>query len=234
MNKNVKLLVTIFTIFLLLLGCSNKNGDDKVKDKKDEEKEIIKEAPIYPGYNDDNPIKLGFYKYTSTGRNLLTEYNSPWINGKDIAVLTVFPTNDKVISSNYIQHTWKEYWDKYSDIDNYKIGYFIRFQLTNGDIIEKTILKPSDAMHDLHYIYIYLYDDIHQAIGAWYSHLEDENIKDNTLFTSIKIYAAEEIEKVASPIELMVFTYDGNGDFDYDTNMYLGRSSYTINVNKSN
>ncbi len=234
MNKNIKLLIVIFAFSLLVFGCSNKKSNDKVKDKKDNEKEIIKEAPIYPGYTDDNPIKIGFYEYTNTGRNLLTEYNAPWINGKDIAVLTVFPTDDKVISSNYIQLAWKEYWNKYSDIDDYKIGYFIRFQLTNGDIIEKTILKPSDAMHDLFYIYIYLYDDIHQPIGAWYSHLEDKDIKKDTLFTSIKIYAAEKIEEVASPIELMAFTYDGNGDFDYDTNMYLGTSSYTININKKN
>jgi hypothetical protein len=225
-----KIIILLITISLLIFGCSNKKTNN-IDNKIEEEEEVIEKTPPFV---DNNPIKIGFYEYTNYGRNLLTKYTTPWVLGKDIVVLEVFPTNNKVISSNYIQYTWKEYWDKYNNIYDYKIVYFIRFQLNNGDIIEQMILKPSDAMLKLHYIYIYLYDDIHQPIGAWYSHLEDKDIKKDTLFTSIKIFAAEEIDKIISPIELMVFTYNGKDDFDYETNTYLGNSSYTITINKSN
>lgn len=236
MNKNIKLLIVVFTLSLFLFGCSNKNSDDTTKNKQDDEKVINKESPVYPGYTDDNPIKIGFYDYADHGRNLLTEYTAPWILRKDIAWLQVFPTNNEVISNNYTQYVWKEYWDRYSNIDNYKIGYFIKFQLTNGDMVEQMILKPSDGMKISDYLLLYLYDDIHQPIGAWYRHLEDNEVKDDTLFTSIKIYAYElgKLDEIVSPIELMVFTYDGNGDLDYKTNMYLGNSSYTIRINKGN
>lgn len=235
MNRNFKLLIIIFSLSLMLFGCSNKKADSIDKEnKKEDEKEVIKEV-ITP-FSDDNPIKVGFYEYTNSGRNLLTEYNAPWILRKDIGVFTVFPTNDTTISNNYAQYTWKEHWDKYSDVNDYKIGYFIRFKLTNGEIIEQTILKPSDGMKISNYLLLYLYDDIHQPIGAWYRHLEDNEVKDDTLFTSIKIYAYElgKLDEIVSPIQLTVFTYDGKGDFDFNTNMYLGTSRYTININKSN
>ena len=61
-----------------------------------------------------------------------------------------------------------------------------------------------------------------------YSHLEEVN--DNTLMTSIKIYAVDGIDNVQNII-LTAFTYDDEDDFD-DNGNYRGSSSYTINIKR--
>jgi len=82
-------------------------------------------------------------------------------------------------------------------------------------------------LYDL-YFYVYLYDDVNQADGAFYSHLE--KMDDNTKITSIKIYAVDGIEKVENFI-LSVFTYKDNNDFDTDGN-YRGNSIYGIRIKR--
>ena len=75
-----------------------------------------------------------------------------------------------------------------------------------------------------------MYDDVHQADGAFYSHLEMSDVKDNTIYSSIKLTGIE-TANIESPITLTVFTYDGDEDFDSDGN-YRGNSKYTITINR--
>ena len=79
------------------------------------------------------------------------------------------------------------------------------------------------------YLYVYLYDDVHQPDGTWYSHLEPVDMKDNTVFSSIKLYFAQQGSKISSPITLTVFTYDED-DID-SSGKYKGTSKYTITIN---
>ena len=79
------------------------------------------------------------------------------------------------------------------------------------------------------YLYNYLYDDIHQEDGVWYSHIEPEDMKENTIFSSIKLYSAQEGSKIKYPINLTVFTYDSNDDFN-ELGYYRGNSYYTITI----
>ena len=85
--------------------------------------------------------------------------------------------------------------------------------------------KP-DIFRYSKYFYIYFYDDVN-APNGFYSHLE--NVNDNTLMTSVKLYAVDEIDEVES-ITLTAFTYDED-DFDKDNN-YRGNSKYTINIKR--
>ena len=77
------------------------------------------------------------------------------------------------------------------------------------------------------YLYVYLYDDINQQDGAWYSHVEESQVNENTIFSSIKLYQVT--DNFSSPIKLTVFTYKSDDDFDTNGN-YRGNSSYTINL----
>ena len=117
--------------------------------------------------------------------------------------------------------------NKYTDIDNYKIGYNIKFILNDGTSLDNTFLKP-DIFYFAKYFYVYFYDDIHQKDGTMYSHLEEVN--DNTLMTSIKLYAVDGIDDVKDII-LTAFTYDDEDDFD-DNGNYRGSSSYTIEIKR--
>ena len=93
--------------------------------------------------------------------------------------------------------------------------------------MDNTFLEP-DIFYFAKYFYVYFYDDIHQKDGTMYSHLEEVN--DNTLMTSIKIYAVDGIDDVKDII-LTAFTYDDEDDFD-DNGNYRGSSSYTIEIKR--
>ena len=106
-----------------------------------------------------------------------------------------------------------------------KIGYEVKVTLKTGDELICTVKKPSDTGSIFTYVELYLYDDVHQPDGAWYSHLLDEQVTDETLMTSIKVTTGEKIDEVQS-IYLTVFTYESNSDFDKGTGRYIG-GNYT-------
>lgn len=213
---------------ILLTGCSMVNNsnieeESEVGDNDINEKQIIE-------YQDDNPIKLGIFSYNNNYHNkevIKDTYYTDFISNKDIGSFEVFLTDDEVIDGNSFKDTWNKYYNNYEDIDNYKIGYNIKFMLYDGTSFESNILKP-DIFKYGDYFFIYLYDDIHQKDGAYYSHLE--SMEDNTLITSIKLYAVDGIDKVESII-LGAFTYDDDSDFD-EEGKYRGNSLYVIRIKR--
>ncbi len=208
---------------LLLTGCTSNNT--YVEDTILSEKEVEN----IPEYIDDNPIKLGLFLYDNNYHNkevIKDVYYADFIPNKDIGSFEVFLTDDDIIDGTSFKDTWNKYYNNYEDISNYKIGYNIKFMLYNGTNYEANILEP-DIFKFSDYFYIYLYDDIHQLDGAFYSHLE--SMEDNTLITSIKLYAVDGIDKVESII-LSAFTYDED-DFD-DNNNYRGNSLYVIRIKR--
>lgn len=218
----------IILSLLLLTGCSimnnstNKVEETPVKDRKEKEEDTIT-------YVDDNPIKLGLFLYNNNYHNkevIKDAYYTDFINGTDIGSFEVFLTSDEIIDGNRFKDTWNKYYNMYDNIDNYKIGFNIKFMLNNGTSYEGNILEP-DIYKFSKYFYIYLYDDIHQVDGAFYSHLE--SMEDNTLITSIKLYAVSGIDEVESII-LSAFTYDSEDDFDNDN--YRGNSLYVIRIKR--
>ena len=231
-----KILISLIIISLLALGFIVY----KEKITKENNNPSIKQDNIKPNmplettkYIDNNPIKIGLYKYYGRYKNreLITEYTETWTYHKDISSFEVFYTNDSSITGNYFQDTFKEYYDKYENIDNYKIGYLISFITNNGEI-KKMILSPKDTEDFFDYLEIYLYDDYHTQKGVWYSHTTEEEYNDETLLTSIKLTAGKNIADIISDISLTVFTYDYD-DFDEENN-YRGNSKYSIIVKNNN
>lgn len=219
--KKIKLIILI--TLLLISGCT-KEKETIVEDSKET---IVKEE-VKDTYIDDNPIKLGIFLSNNNYHNkevIEDTYYTNFINGTDIDSFEVFLTDEKVIDGNKFKDTWKKYYDKYEDISRYKIGYNIGYTLKDGTSNNSTFLEP-DIFRYSEYFYIYFYDDVN-APNGFYSHLEDVN--DNTLMTSVKLYAVDKIDEVES-ITLTAFTYD-NDDFDKDNN-YRGNSKYTINIKR--
>lgn len=219
----------IFLLFILLLlgGCSFDKEDTTDNDNViDTKEDVVVEEDKYV---DDNPIKLGIFlmDYNYHNKSAITDYYTDLVNGEDIASFEVFYTSNGVIDGNNYKDTWNTYYNNYSDIDNYKIGYNINFTLNDGTNFNHTFLEP-DIFYFADYFYVYFYDDIHQADGAFYSHLEEVN--DNTLMTSVKLYAVSGIDNVDN-IVLSAFTYNDTDDFDNDGN-YRGISSYTIKIKR--
>lgn len=175
-------------------------------------------------YKDDNPIKVGLY----VDEYLSKEYTTTKTNMQDIAVFNIYYTNKEKLENNYIKYNFNKYYNEYENIDKYKIGFIISFSV-NDKTYREQILTPDCEYLFAPYIYIYLYDDIHQTPNTWYSHLLKEEVNDDTIYSSIKLFKADRANEITSPITLSVFTYDKD-DFDNNHN-YIGSSIYTTTIN---
>ena len=213
----------IFLLFIILLivGCKKEDAKEIERIEKlinePQKEEIPKETP----YVDNNPIIVGLYK----DRKLIKEYHKKFTNQTDLAIFNVVFTNDESLDNDSFKNIWKKNYEKYDNIDNYKIGYEIEFE-ANGEMQNNVMLDPTNQ-HKLHpYLYTYLYDDIHNS--GHYSHVTKEQVKDDTIYSSIKIYLHQQINKITSPITLTVFTYKDDNDFV--DGHYRGNSKYTITI----
>lgn len=219
--------VLLILLVVLLVGCSKESNKEEQKETKTTKEEVVEKEE----YQDDNPIKLGLYSSSDSYSNkklIEDAYYTTFTNGVDLGSFEVYYTNDKVLSGTSFKDIWNKYYNDYTDIDNYKIGYNIKFILSDGTNFDNTFLEP-DIFKFGDYFYVYMYDDVHQKDGAFYSHIEE--MEDNTLMTSIKIYGVDNIDKVENII-LSVFTYDSDDDFDEEGN-YRGISRYAIRIKKN-
>lgn len=218
----------IFLIILLTLltGCAQKTNNDSIIVPQEEP--IIEEKE--EKYIDNNTVKLSLFLYDGNYKNkqrLEDTYYTDFINGYDIGSFEVFLTDEKIVDGTTFKNTWNKYYMNYENIENHKIGFNLKFILKDGTDYNTNYFEP-DTYKFGKYFYTYLYDDIHQNDGAYYSHLEE--INENTLLTSIKIYAVNGIDEVDSFI-LSAFTYDTEDDFDDEGN-YRGNSIYVIRIKR--
>jgi len=213
----------IFIILILLLttACNDTEKIQINNDILENDDEIIEEN--IPTYVDDNPIKIGLYE----NNKLVKSYQTTLGNHKDIGSFYVYYTNIDNLSSSNAKTNWNKYYKEYNDIDKYKIGFNISFTAEDKQI-DQTIINPTGMYSMSPYLFVYLYDDIHQSDGSWYSHLKEDDMTNDTILSSIKLYLAGEGDKITSPISLTVFTYDSD-DFD-EFGKYRGISSYTVNI----
>ena len=151
----MKKLVILF-IVLCLVGCGK-------KEEKPKEKIVVDE--IEDKYVDDNPIILGLYENDYT---LVKDYYTYKVGNKDL-FFTTYYTDDLNLYGGKRKYKWYDYYNKYENIEKYKIGYNVSFYV-GDELIEGNILSPESEYAFSPYFYIYLYDDIHQADGAWYKY----------------------------------------------------------------
>lgn len=203
-------------ILLCLFGCSK---SEKITEEEHIESPIVEEVK----YVDNNPIIVGLYENDYT---LVTDYYTSKIGDKDL-FFTTYYTNDKTLTSGSTKYKWYQYFNNYEDINRYRIGYNISFYV-GDELISKNIISIENEYIFDPYFYVYLYDDIHQIDGVWYSHITKEQDSSDTMYTSIKLYLVEP-EKITSPITLTAFTYDSD-DFD-ELGNYRGNSKYEIKIN---
>lgn len=222
--------LTYLLIFLLLItGCINNKKEVKEKEEPVEEiEEIIEEEqePIEE-YIDNNNTPIGLY----LNKKKVTEYQTNIKIGKDIAKFQVFPSNDEYLS--YTGAFGQAFHDKFSEYNkdnNLKIGFNMSYDVSDGRHFSQNILKVVNAYDYEGYILLFLYDDYDLYINnKIYSHTEKNQEKENTLFSSIKLYGEKASPTITSKIKLTVFTYDGEDDFD-ESGEYRGNSKYTITI----
>ena len=227
----MKKILIITCLLLTLTSCTNEIQPRKTKSNNDNITTNVKEE-IKDTYIDNNPITLGIYMYTnsSTPRYKTSEYKNNWELNVDICSLEIFYTNEDQIPGTNFKNLWNNYYQNYTDIDSYKIGYLIEFNTANEGKIKKYIKSPQDTDSIYKYIQVYLYDDIHQD-GGWYSHITENEYNNDSILTSIKLTGSTYIDEITSDISLTAFTYD---DDDFDENgEYRGISKQTVIIKRS-
>ena len=215
----------IFLVLIILatIGC-NIQTDEETKriEEAINNPPTSTEEPTPTPYIDTNPIKVGIYK----DKKLVNEFNKKFKDQTDIAIFNVLFTQDKELPNKSFKTLWKEYYNKYKDIDEYKIGFEIDVEI-NGEKKENVLLNPKNQHKIYPTLYAYLYDDIHNS--GYYSHVTMDQVKDNTIYSSIKLYLHKKTNEITSPITLTVFTYKDDDDFD-ENGHYRGNSKYTITI----
>ncbi len=229
--------LSIIIVIIILVGALgtlyyinnvNKN-EEKTLTRPSNDGEIKKAEE--PKYVDSNSIIVGLYKYYGSAKNreLINDYQTKWVYHQDISSFEVFYSNEKVLPGKRLKTLFDECLANYENAQNYRIGYEIKFKTADKQY-RQTVLSPKDTEIFFDILEIYLYDDYHREPGVWYSHTTEEEMKENTLLTSIKLTAGKNIDLITTNINVIVFTYDED---DFDKNgYYQGNSKYEITIKK--
>lgn len=214
----MKRIICCLLCLILLTGCESTKSISK-KVVKEEKIEVKKT------YKDDNNMPISFYE----NNKKITTKKVVFEVGRDLGIFQVFPSNEDSIDN--WNHFYDE-WSKYDTNHNTKIGYNVSFTTNDGKSISYNILSPTYSKEYDSYMMPFLYDDYNNRGKSWYSHVEENSYNENTFLTSIKLFANGDISNINSNINLTVFTYDTEDDFDPITKEYRGNSKATLVLTK--
>lgn len=215
-----KKIIILFIIIVLCCGCINTKKEEKKKKKVDVE--------YIEHYKDLNNTPISFYSSNDSGLVKLTKINKKLVSMEDIGIFQVYPSDEETISLNGgFGNSFYDEWNKYNTNNNLKIGFNIKFS-TDTEDISYNIFNPSNCMEKWEYLLNYLYDDYANRGKSFYSHIEENEYNENTLFTSIKLQSNDRALSIKNKILLTVFTYDTDDDFK--DNEYRGNSSSTLTI----
>ena len=216
-----KKIIIVLVIIVLCCGCLNTKKVEKKKKKK-------VDVEYVEHYKDLNTTPISFYSSNDSGLVKLTKINKKLVSMEDIGIFQIYPSNEETISLNGgFGNSFYSEWMKYNTNNNLKIGFNIKISTDDGDF-SYNIFNPSNCMEQWKYLLNYLYDDYANRGKSFYSHIEENEYNENTLFTSIKVQSSGECFKIKDKILLTVFTYDSDDDFlDGE---YRGNSSSTLTI----
>jgi len=166
----------------------------------------------------------------SKNYSVINSYKNAWIYGKDVGCFGVIPSVNVESPKSYSDF-WNKAYSEYSELSAYRLGYLLEFSVNNGESYSITILSPKDAEGGYNeYIEVYLYDDVHQQPGQFYSHLLEYQMNENTLITSAKLTGGAKVGEV-NKISLSAFLY--KGEEDIGTNgIYTGDLAVVLPIEK--
>ncbi|MBR6113391.1 MAG: hypothetical protein IKP79_02645 [Bacilli bacterium] len=235
MKKIIKLL-TVLSLIPMLCGCDIVTKFNNIL-KRDNEPVIednIKEIeelpyPREPEYKDENPIKVGIYKYNGSWDKVSEYTYSSWTRFQPIIQYNVFLTDIDHINGGSTANTFDSYKKNYST--PFKYGVNIAFTNDKEEYVSFNSKGVENVLEYNGYLLIYLYDAVKHRYDSWYSHTTVSEWNDSSNITSIKVCPGDRYEQITSDIEVTVFTYDSDDDFDKDGN-YRGNSKHTVTLKK--
>lgn len=198
--------------------------------KENEPDNNLPEEPKEPEYVDKNPVKLGIYMEQGNNLVLTNEHTCDWSPENVMGIFYAIPTQEQNIPNINFDEMWKNYINTYENPSNYRIGYSLDFTLNDGTQMHYQILNPDDAHETFPKIMSFLYDDVNLVPGKPYYHITQDVMYDYTICSSIKLVGDVDTYNISSDIKLTAFCFDSEDDFDPETGLYRGNSSYTITI----
>lgn len=183
-------------------------------------------------YVDENEMQIGLYIDEGSTKRLVDKYYCDFSAENVMGIFYAIPTKEEVVNGEDFKSIFDTYYNRYENKEKYKIGYNIKFELKDGRVIDETILNPDDAFYMFPKVQCYLYDDINLIPGRPYYHITQDIMTEDRICSSIKLVGDKESKNIISPIELTVFTFDGEDDFTPITRKYRGNNKYTIYIYK--
>lgn len=230
--------IYVFVMLVLLSACQSKWQADvtpvPVTEAPAATPAVTPEPTVIPD-DGSGPNVIGLYvkdKAAGVRRLVQGSYRCSWQEQQDIACFETFASQKETISLGWYQAVWEPYWSAFPESAAYKIGYELELTYASGEVQTQMILGPKDTDAFWSCVEIYLYDDVNQPEGQWYSHLTEEDMGDETVCSSIKLTPGADIEKVAA-MKLTVFTYRPQAEFHEDDGSYLGIHRYSIDICRS-
>lgn len=221
----MKRLIYLFIIILFLCGCGKKQ---EVSHPHKEEKDStpVVEQPIY---QDNNHTPISFYQLIGNQLKRVHTINNNYQPLDDIGLFQIYPSNEEeiILNTSFAEQFYQE-WSKYNINNSLKIGLSLDFSLKTGENYHSIILSPNNTMDNWEYFMGYLYDDYANIGKGFYSHIENDEFNESTLFTAFKLQCGGYCQNVSSPIHLKVFSYDSSDDFV--DNQYIGNSFSEISI----
>ena len=242
MKKISLLLILVLTAALILTACG-KDKEEETKEQPETEEQVSETTPEPETEKiiNEKPVKLYYMDYASSTAVLVDHYDAIWSPDDDLAVFGAFNSDDSEIEFDSEKWAHLDLWDAVKTDADYKIGYELSFDV-DGDHKVITILEPRDVerapelfMGDWDteeitgYMGVWLYDDVNQEDGAWYSHVLPEEYNDDTLLTSIKLRPTYDADKISN-FKLKAFSYSSSKEFDSEGH-YCGGYGYEIDIN---
>ena len=226
----MKNIIAIIIILLFTTACTKNNK--KIEIKEEPIKQFQEVEAKAPEYIDNNNTPISFYRLQGNKLIKLTEITKKLNVEEDIGIFQIYPSNeDEIILNTSFGQSYYNEWIKYNPNNNIKVGFNIKFNLTNEQV-SYNIFSPANTFEKWEYLMNYLYDDYANIGKGFYSHIEDNQYNESTLFTALKIQSSYSCSEIISPITVTVFTYDTEDDFE--NNEYRGNSkqSFIINIEK--
>ncbi|MBQ7012167.1 MAG: hypothetical protein IJN63_10720 [Clostridia bacterium] len=216
----------------ILLSCNNGGGDITVV--TDPLPDVGKTVPVVSAPADTEPPvteppvteppvteppvmlpELKFFLDDLSGTfAVMDSFKGPYVQGRDVGCFGIIPDVDIDGKKSY-----RSYWNAaiagYSALADLRVAYVLEFELASGERVTVPIDSAADTEGEYNkYLEVYIYDDVHQVEGQFYSHLLEWQMNDSTLITSVKLTGGPEIDKVGD-IRLTVYLYAPAGDLRY-------------------
>ena len=131
---------------------------------------------------------------------LMESLVSTWNAGEDIVVFDLIPSNHTTISGSA---SYKEIRAHRAAVlgeeGTVKPYVILEYTLSDGSTVSREIRSYAEAEEEVAagYIEVYLYDDVHQPDGTWYSHLTEYTTNNDTVISSVKLTAGAKIDSVS-------------------------------------